>query len=572
MANKTYGTIEETKAFQVLSYITKAIDNINNAVNNVKGNILEVFATITYAVSHLVMAIFHEPWFDESVAWQIARCASISEILFVRPHYEGHPPLWHLILMPFAKLGAPYELSLTVISLIFAGAAVGLIIWKSPFPRIIRLLLPFTYFFFYQYGVISRPYCVMMLAFVLLAISYSSRNEKPLRYTLCLALLCLTSAYGIVIAAGIAAVWLWEIWDKENIFSFIKKAFRDKRIYCLAGLLVFALILVIGIIPYEDTYGTNMDRMFTHTNHWLVRLLYVFFGLPSDCVYTYILNGGFLKYAHLSLYDMMSGCYIGLIIWSILLYFGRKKGQIKLFVIPCVMFCIFSSLVYLCTHHIGIFMLFVLFWVWVSASEKDIVKTEVKITKGYGKVLKSFATIFLCVGLIVSLTQTVTSCIADITSSYAIGRSEAKFIKENGLDKYNIMAAWKVVKDDDGEILAIDTNYCGYANNVAPYFEHNIFFNFNDGKDDEAYMTHCITTDEENQENFSKWEKIKPDVLYMCPELEMVYDEDELSMSDYTLVYSKEHNSIWKGVKSFYETEIYVRDELAEELGLEKVK
>jgi len=46
---------------------------------------------------------FHEPWFDEVQAWMIARCATIKELLTVIPHYEGHPPLWHMILMPIVE-------------------------------------------------------------------------------------------------------------------------------------------------------------------------------------------------------------------------------------------------------------------------------------------------------------------------------------------------------------------------------------------------------------------------------------------------------------------------------------
>ncbi len=149
--------------------------------------------------------------FDEAEAWQIARSVTLKTLFLETTHYEGHPPLWHLILMPLAKAGAPYELSLSLVSLAFMGTAVFLILWRAPFPRLVRLLLPFTYFFFYQYGVISRVYCVLTLAFVLLAIVYRSRNERPGRYVAALILMCVTLAYGLVIAGGLALVWLWEI-------------------------------------------------------------------------------------------------------------------------------------------------------------------------------------------------------------------------------------------------------------------------------------------------------------------------------------------------------------------------
>ena len=158
------------------------IVNLNRKLENIKSRKPEILVLVLYCVLHIIISIFHEPWFDEAVAWQISKVANIKDILFEIPHYEGHPPLWHLVLLPFAKLGAPYEFSLSFVSLIFTGLTMYLILFKSPFPRLIKLLLPFNYFMFYQYGVISRPYCMMMLAFVLLAILYKKHNEKPFLY------------------------------------------------------------------------------------------------------------------------------------------------------------------------------------------------------------------------------------------------------------------------------------------------------------------------------------------------------------------------------------------------------
>lgn len=130
---------------------------------------------------------------------------------FEIPHYEGHPPLWDLILLPFAKLGAPYELSLAIVNIFFMTLAVAVLLFKSPFPKLIRCLLPFNFFLFYQYGVISRPYCIFVLAIFLAAVCYKNRNENPVKYLLCLALMCAVHSYGIMIAGGLCIVWLIEI-------------------------------------------------------------------------------------------------------------------------------------------------------------------------------------------------------------------------------------------------------------------------------------------------------------------------------------------------------------------------
>ena len=47
---------------------------------------------------------FHEPWFDEAQAWLIARDCSWWEMILERPHYEGHPPLWWMMLADLQSL------------------------------------------------------------------------------------------------------------------------------------------------------------------------------------------------------------------------------------------------------------------------------------------------------------------------------------------------------------------------------------------------------------------------------------------------------------------------------------
>ena len=109
-----------------------------------------IIVMILYAVLFLLITYFHEPWFDEAQAWEIGRTATYMEMFTVLPHTEGHPPLWSLILSIPAKLGMPYYIGLKSASFVFSAITVYLIVIKSPFPKLIRYMLPFTYFIFYQ--------------------------------------------------------------------------------------------------------------------------------------------------------------------------------------------------------------------------------------------------------------------------------------------------------------------------------------------------------------------------------------------------------------------------------------
>ncbi len=563
------------KLLALISGISGKVLKLTAAVENIQGKTLEYIATLFYAVAHLLMAIVHEPWFDEAVAWQIARCASVSDILIEIPHYEGHPPLWHLILLPFAKLGAPYELSLSIVSLIFAGTTVSLIIWKSPFPRIIRLLLPFTYFFFYQYGVISRPYCVMMLAFVLLAMTYRNRNEQPWKYTLCLMFLCLTSAYGIVMAGGLAIAWVWEIWNLRKIKDFIASCLKDKRIFCLAGLLAFALLLIALIMPREDTYALNPAEEREIRNGFAIRLFYMLTSSISDVLITDVYSDySFLKTTYLSYSGLICSCLLGALILFTIACYGKKKKTALLFFIPYTLFGVFSSIVYVCLHHIGIVLLLFVFWLWASLQAPDSDTDTAPFIQANREIIHNLL-IFLGSSIVLmSLTWNITACIQDIYNDYAAGRTVSKFIAENNLDDYNIMGTWDVAyAKDSSEIIAMDTNHFLYVDNVAPYFDHNIFYNFMDGSDSQNYTSHKRATEEENKQNLAKWkEKGYPDVLFMPVDINAIWNYDELNYSDYTMVYYEPTYRIWKFGKQTHGVSIYVRDDLLYTLGLEEVE
>lgn len=589
------------------SILTAAADKIAALAQKVEalpGKVPEILALLFYAAAHLGMALVHEPWFDEAEAWQIARCVSLRTLFLETTHYEGHPPLWHLILMPFAKAGAPYELSLTLVSLLFMGAAVFLILWYAPFPRLVRLLLPFTYFFFYQYGVISRVYCVMTLAFVLLAIVYQRRNERPGRYVAVLILLCTTMAYGLVIAGGLAIVWLWEIWNegawkqsgqdggpsgRRPIREIVRGYITDRRIWWLAVLLSAALLVMWMIMPREDTYATAPAAPGMIKNAFGVRLLYTLFVMPVDTVLTDIYSDFIiLSRAFLPISALVSGTVVGLLLWSLFLYYGRKRGTALLLVLPYSLFAAFSAAVYVSLHHIGIGLLYFCFWCWVTisvsgkcaeqtgeegaCSEKSAVERRKTVSGGgmpmtAAHVARCTAILLGTLAMTVSLFWTGAACVLDICKNYAPGRKDAAFIREHHLDRYRMMSGWTVEYDAEGNVWKTDINECDQAVNLAPYFEHNLFFNFNDGQDDHNYITHIRLSEEETLSRYESWRQGGlPQVLWMSPDLFAVYGE-AVRWQDYVLVYQEDSWRVWKAGASYFDSDIHVRRELLEETG-----
>lgn len=560
------------KVYSLIRRLSDIIERLSQKVETIAGHAPEVTVTILYVIFHFVIAYFHEPWFDEAVAWQIAKCASVRDILFTLPHYEGHPPLWDLVLLPFARLGCPYELSLSIVNILFAGAAVILIIWKSPFPRVIRLLLPFTYFFFYQYGVIARPYSMMMLAFILTAITFGERDTKPWKHILSLMLLCFTSAYGILFAGGITIAWLVGLLKQEG-FRFLLDRKRTLALFCL---LIFAIVLIVEIFPASDTYAIKYTEIYPESNHLLTRLLYTFLVMPADSVVTNVYSDYcLLSSAHLYNYRTSAGIIIGIFIWIVSLRFTRKRGTLLTCIIPYSLFAVFAAAKYISPHHMGITLLFAVFCAWSSCSRTSTADKEEGRFGGY--ILRYLTLIVAAISMGVSLYWSISSSVQDVMYAYDASRDVAQYISENNLEDYDILTGFAIFYelDEDGiateNVLAYDFNQFYACDNVLAYFDRNIFFNVNDGRDDMAYTFHKFSDLEENTERIAKWrEQGPPDfILSNRYDYDIIY-EGIADASDYVLVYCSDYGRIWKGESLTHMAMIYAHREIMEELGLNR--
>lgn len=215
---------------------------------------LHCIVLAAYVIVVDTVMCFHEPWFDEAQAWLIARDCSWREMILERPHYEGHPPLWWMMLAAPAKLGVPYEIGLKSINLTCATLMIWLLEFKTKLPEPFKVILPFSYFLCYQYGVTSRPYALMVAAMLLVAINWKTRDEKPWREALSMMLLCLTSSYGLVIAGMFAANWVVRfVWQEHSLIR------NRRRFIALLALLAAAMAILIDVMPAKDVYSGNFD-------------------------------------------------------------------------------------------------------------------------------------------------------------------------------------------------------------------------------------------------------------------------------------------------------------------------
>lgn len=498
----------------------------------------DVITLIIYLLGVCTVSFFHEPWFDEAQSWAIARSGTIKEILFEIPHYEGHPPLWHLILAPFAKLGAPYELSLAAVNIFFMTLAVAVLLFKSPFPKLIRCLLPFNFFLFYQYGVVSRPYCILVLAIFLAAACYKNRNEHPVKYLLCLALMCAVHSYGIIIAGCLCIVWLIEIFTEYKKSGKLADILKDRRCWLMFCLLIFAMLVMAAIVPDENVYlggkmSSETEKKFDFS---CINILFCFV-IFSDSIIT-----SFFNYAGVpsEIASQIPVIVVSILLVALFVTITYRNKKLLTFLLPYGVLSIFGSFVYISPHHIGVITVFVIFVLWIIVDESGKVLLPEymnKISAKIGKKLKVIVKAIAFLPLLIPIAWSCTSSYFDIRYPYWFDEA-ADFIKEYHLDDYKIMGYWQQVLNgeiDDDAFWNVDEadymwhdypNLQGISVALNPYFDKNIFCYFNIDKHDKTFQYYRANTQKEAEEEFSKWrEQGEPDVVIERCEITKAYPD-----------------------------------------------
>lgn len=539
---------------------------------------LELGFLCLFAVLYVIITIFHEPWFDEAQAWQIAKCASIKEILFDIPHYEGHPPLWHLILAVPAKLGIPFELGLKSVGFIISISSVIVLLFKSQMPRIARLLLPFSYFFFYQYGIIVRPYCLMLLLMLLLGIEFNSRADHPWRITGLLALICLTSAYGIVIAGGIAIGMVLEICKENGIVATFKDLFYNSRTQSLIFLLAIALIIIAEIFPRSDTYiPTSLG-----TNTFILCLLCALFTFPGECFLTtgswFSLDRALLQFVDIPISEFISFFVIGAIIWFFLICFSSKK-DLKYLLIPYTLFSVFAAKIYFIGHHLGIVFILFLFWFEIqfhNSNHFEIGFTILSHIESDRENPKHFRYPYIVIGLaslLMPMYWTTSASLHEINLNYSFGRNISSFLSENSMDTCLIFTDYNVYgslfPQAEKHKNYINPYMSGVGTELSAYFHHNISMNLNDGDNHRAFTYHKLASYHESQNALMRLrEKGSPEIIIGHPPLELIYP-NKLDYSDFSPVEIVNSNFIWKSGYRNSIMPIFVRNDLLDTYCLE---
>ena len=201
-----------------------------------------------YTVAH------HEPWGDEIHSWNIAKGSTGYLELIHNTRYEGHPPVWYTVLWTISKFTHNFEF-VQAIHWSIAAATVFLILFFSAFPLSTKMLLPFGYYFFYEYAVLSRNYAIgILLLFIICIIIRKNFRYKLVVYYLLLLLMSNTHLLAALLAGCLHLYFL--VFNIEQ-----EKKTTTIALHVLLGALIF-LPAVYFIFPPSDSQ-LNMQYWFS---------------------------------------------------------------------------------------------------------------------------------------------------------------------------------------------------------------------------------------------------------------------------------------------------------------------
>jgi hypothetical protein len=231
--------------------------------NPVLWTVFGLYVLITgYTMAH------HELWGDEIHSWNIAKGSGSFIDLISNIRYEGHPPVWYVVLWAISKFTHNLAYVQTV-HLVIALSIVFILLFLSPFPFATRLLLPFGYYFLFEYTIISRNYAIaVLLTFCICLIIKKSFRYKSLLYYLLVFLMSNTHLLAILLAASLHLYFLLVNVEQKKKQSVV-------LLHVLLGLLIFLPSLYF-IFPPSDS---QLNIQFW-INRWNVHQLTAFIQAP----------------------------------------------------------------------------------------------------------------------------------------------------------------------------------------------------------------------------------------------------------------------------------------------------
>lgn len=379
-----------------------------------------ILVTVVFGLLLAFVMMHHELWRDEAQAWMISAASQSIMDIFAYIRYEGHPPLWFIIMWPFTHFDNPNWIKMP--NFLLSIAVCFLVVKHAPFPRWVLVMLVFSYFFFYEYGAISRNYQLGVLGIVGFLSFLPRAKENPWWAVFFLAIAATANVFSLIMGLVLGLYYLVQVFPKVKMGPGAKQ-FTIKLIAPTIALLGIVIATGAAMNPPPDQafapswfWSYQPDRV----DSILHMFGKVFVPIPRDIVHFWnssVLPGAWPKYT--------SG------ILAIALFCAFIKQPKYLFWLCMFLFAImfFQHLKYVgFLRHAGHLWVAFVVVVWLMASNI-----------GWPSMPKLLRGLFVVL-LIGQVYANAVAAVKEVTYPFSGGEAAAQFVKQGSYSNHHVVA------------------------------------------------------------------------------------------------------------------------------------
>lgn len=218
----------------------------------------------------------HAMWRDEVRALTIALNGDDLVAMLKGLHGEGHPALWYLLLRGAHAVFDRVEV-LSAVAFVVGLVTVALLIFRSPFPRPLVLLMITSHALLFEYVVMARNYGISALFLFAIAACYPARRDRGVVLGVLLFLLANTNVVGAIMAGAFLLFWLLDLLETRGTRDWRWSGWRWSP--QLTNFAINALIATIGVVicaaTMLPTYNDAAARDWSHDSPLTAAILSV---------------------------------------------------------------------------------------------------------------------------------------------------------------------------------------------------------------------------------------------------------------------------------------------------------
>jgi hypothetical protein len=384
-----------------------------------------IVLTAIFLLVGTIVAVHHEMWRDELQAWLIARDSTSLIELFRHLKYEGHPGLWHVLLMPLSRI-TQSPVIMQVSHLLITTTTVYLFVRYAPFNQFQKFLFVFGYFPVYEYSILCRNYGIGLLLICLFCILFSRRYSKFLLVGAILFLLGHTSVHALIIVIAIGCGLMLDfLLTRKRVLA--EGHNGEWQIWVGFSLIALGIITsVLQLNPPADTgfaIAWKWDFDVEHLRKVVKIMTRAFFPIPKAEL-------GFWGSQWLENYAFFTGIQLHLsyllMIWFALVLL-RKPSALLTYLMGTIGLLTFFYVKYFGSmrHHGFLFLLFItVAWVYQHCGEIKLERLS-RLSTAWGKSLSPILTLILVFHFIGG----ITAIRMDYRHVFSYGKRTAEYIK-----------------------------------------------------------------------------------------------------------------------------------------------